>query len=339
MGGMMVFDAIRGYLQLASGLTELSRARATEVANAVLNLPTSMASGPMAAQVAALADELLAAATANRASLLALVRSEVENAVGRAPLVPAADLGRARAGLMRLSTELEELRGQVLGSPAVRSAAESGHAAIAALTGHHTGEHLPPLGTGGLAAAGGGSPSGGPGAAPIKDEDTMATRKAAAQVAPTKKTSRATKTATAKETAAKKASSPATKKTTAGESTAGESTAGKSTAGRSTAGRSTAGRSTAGRSTARKASSRATKKTTPSKNTAAKSTAAKSTAGRSTAGRSTAGKSTAGKSTAKKASSPATKKTTPSKNTAAKSTAGRSAAKKESPAKKTAERK
>ncbi len=142
----MVFDAIRGYLQLASGLTELSRARATEVANAVLNLPTSMASGPMAAQVAALADELLAAATANRASLLALVRSEVENAVGRAPLVPAADLDRARAGLMRLSTELEELRGQVLGSPAVRSAAESGHAAIAALTGHHTGEQLPPSG-------------------------------------------------------------------------------------------------------------------------------------------------------------------------------------------------
>ena len=315
----MVFDAIRGYLQLASGLTELSRARATEVANAVLNLPTSMASGPMAAQVAALADELLAAAIANRASLLALVRSEVENAVGRAPLVPAADLDRARAGLMRLSTELEELRGQVLGSPAVRSAAESGHAAIAALTGHHTGEQLPPLGTGGLAAAGGGSPSGGPGAAPIKDEDTMATRKATAQVAPTKKTSRATKTATAKETAAKKASSPATKKTTAGESTAGESTA-----GRSTAGRSTAGKSTAGKSTARKASSRATKKTTPSKNTAAKSTA---------------GRSTAGKSTARKASSPATKKTTPSKNTAAKSTAGRSAAKKESPAKKTAERK
>jgi len=314
MGGMMVFDAIRGYLQLASGLTELSRARATEVANAVLNLPTSMASGPMAAQVAALADELLAAATANRASLLALVRSEVENAVGRAPLVPAADLDRARAGLMRLSTELEELRGQVLGSPAVRSAAESGHAAIAALTGHHTGEQLPPLGTGGLAAAGGGSPSGGPGAAPIKNEDTMATRKAAAQVAPTKKTSRATKTATAKETAAKKASSPATKKTTAGKSTAGESTAGRSTAG--------------------KASSRATKKTTPSKNTAAKNTAAKSTAGKSTAG-----KSTAGKSTARKASSPATKKTTPSKNTAAKSTAGRSAAKKESPAKKTAERK
>lgn len=226
----MVFDAIRGYLQLASGLTELSRARATEVANAVLNLPTSMASGPMAAQVAALADELLAAAIANRASLLALVRSEVENAVGRAPLVPAADLDRARAGLMRLSTELEELRGQVLGSPAVRSAAESGHAAIAALTGHHTGEQLPPLGTGGLAAAGGGSPSGGPGAAPIKDEDTMATRKAAAQVAPTKKTSRATKTATAKKTAARKASSPATKKTTPSKNTAAKSTAGRSAA-------------------------------------------------------------------------------------------------------------
>ena len=91
----MAIDAIRGYIQLASGLTELSRAKATEAAHAVLMLPAAMTSAPMVTQVTALADELLAAATTNRANLLALVRSEVENAVERAGLVPAADLDRS----------------------------------------------------------------------------------------------------------------------------------------------------------------------------------------------------------------------------------------------------
>ena len=135
-----MFDAIRGYLQLASGLAELSRARALEAAGAVLSLPTSMTSTSMGAQVTALADEILAAATANRASLLAIVRSEVENAVERAGLVSAADLDRARAALLRLSADLEDLRAQILGSSAVRSVTGSGVSAIGALSGQHTGE-------------------------------------------------------------------------------------------------------------------------------------------------------------------------------------------------------
>ena len=35
----MVFEVVRGYVQLASGLSELTRARATEVARGLLSLP------------------------------------------------------------------------------------------------------------------------------------------------------------------------------------------------------------------------------------------------------------------------------------------------------------
>ena len=143
----MAIDAIRGYIQLASGLTELSRAKATEAAHAVLMLPAAVTSAPMVTQVTALADELLAAATTNRANLLSLVRSEVENAVERAGLVPAADLDRARAGLARLSADIEELREQILGSAALRSVTETGAAAIGALTGQGVRASTHDLGT------------------------------------------------------------------------------------------------------------------------------------------------------------------------------------------------
>ena len=146
----MAIEAIRGYIQFASGLTELSRAKATEAAHAVLMLPAAMTSAPMVTQVTALADELLAAATTNRANLLALVRSEVENAVERAGLVPAADLDRARAGLARLSADIEELREQILSSAAVRSVTGTGVAAIGALTGQVVRGSAHDLGTDGF---------------------------------------------------------------------------------------------------------------------------------------------------------------------------------------------
>ena len=193
----MAIDAIRGYIQLASGLTELSRAKATEAAHAVLMLPAAVTSAPMVAQVTALADELLAAATTNRANLLALVRSEVENAVERAGLVPAADLDRARAGLARLSADIEELREQILGSAAVRSVTETGAAAIGALTGQVVRGSAHDLGTDGFQV---GAPAGADRTASAPS--TMAPRKAR----PAKKAG-AAKSGSAGATSAKRAAS------------------------------------------------------------------------------------------------------------------------------------
>jgi hypothetical protein len=69
-------------------------------------------------QVQDLAEELLAAAAANRRSLIALVRSEVERAMARSP-IPPDELDRARAAVAKLSADVEELRAQVLANPAV----------------------------------------------------------------------------------------------------------------------------------------------------------------------------------------------------------------------------
>ncbi len=107
----MSFESFRGYVQLASGLGELTRARAMEAAQGLMSMPgVSVATGKFAVQVGALAEELLAAATTNREHLTALVRGEVDAAVTRLGLVPAAKLEEAQAEAARLRAEVAALR-------------------------------------------------------------------------------------------------------------------------------------------------------------------------------------------------------------------------------------
>ena len=108
----MVFESVRGYVQLASGLSELTRARATEAAHGLLSLQgTGIETGSkLAVQVSALAEELLVAATTNRHNLTALVRSEVDAAVNRLGLVSSEKLQESQAEATRLRAEVEALR-------------------------------------------------------------------------------------------------------------------------------------------------------------------------------------------------------------------------------------
>ncbi|MEP7194683.1 MAG: hypothetical protein ABI903_17690 [Actinomycetota bacterium] len=108
----MDFDSVRPYVQLASGLSDLTRARAMEAAQGLLTLPAAgMATGTkMAAQASVLADELLAAAAANRSSVQTLVRSEVDVAITRLGLVPVQKLEEAQAEAARLRAEVARLR-------------------------------------------------------------------------------------------------------------------------------------------------------------------------------------------------------------------------------------
>ena len=108
----MVFESVRGYVQLASGLSELTRARATEAAHGLLSLQGTgiETGGKMAVQVSALAEELLVAATTNRHNLTALVRSEVDAAVTRLGLVSTEKLAVSQAEAARLRAEIEALR-------------------------------------------------------------------------------------------------------------------------------------------------------------------------------------------------------------------------------------
>lgn len=120
----MGFESVRGYVQLASGLGELTRARAREAAQGLLSMSgVGISTGKVAGQVGALAEELFAAATTNRENVTALVRSEVDAAVTRLGLVPAAKLKQSQAEAARLRAEIAGLRSAPADKPVAKKTA------------------------------------------------------------------------------------------------------------------------------------------------------------------------------------------------------------------------
>jgi hypothetical protein len=201
----MAFEYVRGYVQLASGLGELTKARAVEAAQGLLTLPGAGEVGKRAMQVTEFADQLLEAARANRESLVALIRSEVESALGRSDVVRLADFDRARTALAALTREVDDLRASLV--------AEASRSPLGrALPGTPSGATLPP---------------------PVQP----ATEAVVAAATPSAPTRPSAKKATAKKSTAKKSTA---KKSTAKKATAKKATAKKSTAKKSTAKKSTA---------------------------------------------------------------------------------------------------
>jgi len=275
----MAMEGLRGYVQLASGLADMSRAKAMEAASALLSLSSGLAGGSSGrnVQVQDLAEELLAAAAANRRSLVALVRGEVERAIANSP-IPPDELDRARAAVAKLSADVEELRAQVLANPAVGEVV-----ARFGLAGHATSRPVEPA-AGDAEASGVASmrpkaveeglvvdaaltaPVDEPASAPPRRRPPRtaiagqaATKKSATKKAATKKA--ATKKAATKKAATKKA---ATKKAVATKSAtkkagAKPATATTSAAKKSAAKKSATKKSAATTSTAKKSGARATK--------------------------------------------------------------------------------
>ncbi|HVF20321.1 MAG TPA: hypothetical protein VNA14_08760 [Mycobacteriales bacterium] len=96
-------DALKNYLALANGLTEVTRQRAEVAAKALV------AQGEAAAeQVSALAEDLLSASKSNRDNVTALVRTEVEKALSRVGVATADELARLQR---RLQTVEATMRG------------------------------------------------------------------------------------------------------------------------------------------------------------------------------------------------------------------------------------
>ena len=267
----MAMEGLRGYVQLASGLADMSRAKAMEAASALLSLYSGLAGGSSGrnVQVQDLAEELLAAAAANRRSLVALVRGEVERAIANSP-IPPDELDRARAAVAKLSADVEELRAQVLANPAVGEVV-----ARFGLAGHATSRPVEPA-AGDAEASGVASmrpkaveeglvvdaaltaPVDEPASAPPRRRPPRtaiagqaATKKAATKKAATKKA--ATKKAATKKAATKKAvaTKSATKKAGAKPATATTSAAKKSATKKSATKKSAATTSTAKKSGAR----------------------------------------------------------------------------------------
>ncbi len=124
-----MIEVLKAYLQVASGVGELTRQRAVEVARqalagtpAAMVLPVASAGVEgLTAQASALADELMAASRQNREQLTQLVRAEVDSVLTR--------LGLGGTGAAELEAELaisrarvRELERQVSAAPSPRTA-------------------------------------------------------------------------------------------------------------------------------------------------------------------------------------------------------------------------
>jgi hypothetical protein len=188
----MAFESVRSYVQLASGLGELTRAKAMDAAQGLLSLPGVDEVTKRAVQASSLADQLLEGARANQASLVALVQQEVEAALRRADVARVADVDAARTALATVSKELADLRDTLV----TTGVAAVGGAASRAVRGDRPPSSPPPATTSPATTS--------PAAAPAKKTAPKKTapKKTAAKKSTAKK-STAKKTA-AKKTAAKK---------------------------------------------------------------------------------------------------------------------------------------
>jgi polyhydroxyalkanoate synthesis regulator phasin len=122
-----VLDALRGYVQLASGLTEVTVTKAREAAASLLSQGLDLDKVPdvpgkdsavdaakvAAGQVQGMADELLETSKQNRELLVGLVRTEVDRAAGRLGFVREEELAAVRRHVSRLETQLAEVRAKV----------------------------------------------------------------------------------------------------------------------------------------------------------------------------------------------------------------------------------
>ncbi|HVA59148.1 MAG TPA: hypothetical protein VNG13_01260 [Mycobacteriales bacterium] len=97
----MIGDALRGYVSLANGLTEVTRARASAAAKALV------AQGDATrAQAASLADDLRKTSKSNRDALVGLVRYEIDRALKRAGLATADAVATLEKRLRRIEGDL-----------------------------------------------------------------------------------------------------------------------------------------------------------------------------------------------------------------------------------------
>jgi polyhydroxyalkanoate synthesis regulator phasin len=101
----MVMDALRGYLQLASGVTEMSRQRATAMAKAMLSSPEATRD-----QVSALANDLVETSKENRDAVASLVKYEVDRGLGRLGFANAEEVADLTGRVRSLESEVRELR-------------------------------------------------------------------------------------------------------------------------------------------------------------------------------------------------------------------------------------
>src|ERR1700712_2317351 len=99
-----MLDAVKNYLNLASGVTEVTRQRAVAAAKALQSSGEATAE-----QVANLADDLLVSSRNNRDAMLALVRYEIDRALNRLGLATADEVSSLQRRVTTLETALDKV--------------------------------------------------------------------------------------------------------------------------------------------------------------------------------------------------------------------------------------
>lgn len=101
---MGMLEGLRGYVQLASGLTEVTASKARDAAMALVSqgLQLTGKTPDVVGSVQDIADDLLTTSKSNREMLVGMIRSEVDRAVGRMGFVREDELAALRARVERL---------------------------------------------------------------------------------------------------------------------------------------------------------------------------------------------------------------------------------------------
>jgi polyhydroxyalkanoate synthesis regulator phasin len=98
-------DALKSYLALASGLTDVSRQRAVAAAKALVSQGEATAE-----QVTTLAEDLLAQSRSNREAVSALVRYELDRTLGRVGLASNDEVGELSKRIRELEAQIRTLQ-------------------------------------------------------------------------------------------------------------------------------------------------------------------------------------------------------------------------------------
>jgi len=110
----MVMDALRGYVQLANGLTEVTKQKAQAAAKALLQ---QTGADQLTTKVGDLADEIVATSKSNRQLLQAIVANEVEGAVARLGFVRSEEVAALTRRVQLLETELADVQVPAAAAP------------------------------------------------------------------------------------------------------------------------------------------------------------------------------------------------------------------------------
>lgn len=122
-----MFEDLRGYLQLATGLSEVTAAKAKEAAMALVahGLSFTTKAPDVVGQVQELADDLMTTSRSNREALTGLIRAEVDRAVGRMGFVREDELAALRRHVQRLEEQVQRLSADAPAAPAASSASST----------------------------------------------------------------------------------------------------------------------------------------------------------------------------------------------------------------------